>query len=101
LSFVGNVIDHDKGHSDVRVFATDAAGGRGYLSDRLFKRWWESQGFAGTAIKDWSQLSAERPVFFLPEIDRENSIPSTKERLRDYLWARSFRNARQSMERDR
>jgi hypothetical protein len=101
LSLVGNVIDHDRGHSDVRVFAANAADGRCYLSDRLFKRWWERQGFAGAAIKEWSQLSTEPPVFILPKIDRKDSIPSAKERLRNNLWAHPFWNARQSMEGDR
>ena len=84
----------------MRVFAADAAGGRSYLSDRLFKRWWERQAFAGTAIKDWSQLSTKAPVFILPKIYRKDSIPSTKERLRNEPGALSFWNARQSMKRD-
>jgi hypothetical protein len=88
--------NHDRGHSDVRVFAANAADGRCYLSDRLFKRWRERQGFAGTAIEDRSQLSTEPPVF----IDRKDSIPPAKERLRNNLWAHLFWNARQSMERD-
>ena len=94
MFLVGDVIDYDRGYSDVRVFATDAAGGRSYLSDRPFKRCWERQGFAGTAIKNWSQLSTKPPVFILPKIYRKDSIPATKERLRNDLGALSFWNAR-------
>ena len=93
--------NYDRRYSDVRVFAAYAANTRRYLSDRVFKRWWERHGFAGTAIKEGSQLSTEPPVFILPKIDRKDSIPPAKERLRNNLWAHLFWNARQSMERDR
>jgi hypothetical protein len=95
------MIDHDWRNSDVRVFAADAADGRGCLSDRLFKRWWDRQNLASTAIEDGSQLSTEPPVFILPKIDRKDSIPSTKEQLRDYVWSHPFWNGGQTMERDR
>jgi hypothetical protein len=85
----------------MHVFATDAAGGRCCLSDRLIKRWWKRQGFAGTAIKDWNQLSTQPLVFILPKIDRKDSIPPAKEQRRNNQWAHLFWNARQSMERDR
>ena len=93
--------NHDRGYCDVRVFAANAADGRSDLSDCFFKRWWDRNDFASAAIECGSQLSTEPPVFILPEIHRKNSVPSAKERLRDYLWAHPFWNARQSMERDR
>jgi hypothetical protein len=60
--------------------AADAANRCRHFSDRLIKslRWLEH--LAGAVIEDGSQLSPERAVFFLPEIEGENTIPSTKER---------------------
>jgi len=59
--------------------AADAASRRRHISDRLFKSLRQMQHLASAVIEDGSQLSPERAVFFLPEIDGENSIPSTKE----------------------
>ena len=64
----------------MRVPAADAANSRRHSSDRVLKRRWDRQDFACTGIEDRSQLSPERAVFFLPEIEGKNSIPSTEER---------------------
>jgi hypothetical protein len=63
----------------MRVPAADAANRRRHFSHRVFKRRWDRQDLASAVIEDGSQLSPERAVFFLPEIERKNSIPSTKE----------------------
>ena len=85
----------------MRVLAADAANRRRHFSDRLFKPLRQMQHLASAVIEDGSQLSPERAVFFLPEIDGENTIPSTKERLRSNLRAMPARHVRQSMERNR
>jgi hypothetical protein len=64
----------------MRVLAADAANRRRHFPDRLFKRQWDRQDLACTAIEDGSQLSPESAVFFLPKIDGENTVPTTKER---------------------
>jgi hypothetical protein len=67
-------------HSDMRMLAADAANRRRHSSDRLFKPLRQMQHLSSAVIEDGSQLSPERAVFVLPEIERENTIPSTKER---------------------
>jgi hypothetical protein len=37
------------------------------------------QHLSSAVIEDGSQLSPERAVLVLPEVERENTIPSTKE----------------------
>jgi hypothetical protein len=64
----------------MRVLAADAANGRRHFSDRLFKPLRQMQHLSSAVIEDGSQLSPERAVFFLPKIEGENTIPSTKER---------------------
>jgi hypothetical protein len=61
------------------MLATDATNRRRHFSDRLFKRPRQMQHLARAVIEDGSQLSPERAVFVLPEIEGENTIPSTKE----------------------
>jgi hypothetical protein len=43
------------------------------------------QHLARAVIEDGSQLSPERAVFVLPEIDSENTIPPPKEERRSNL----------------
>jgi hypothetical protein len=63
----------------MHMLAADAADRHRDLSDRLFKPLRESQHLARAVIEDGSQLSPERAVFVLPEIDGENTIPPPKE----------------------
>jgi hypothetical protein len=64
----------------MRMFAADAANRRRQFSDRRFKSQRQMQHLTRAVIEDGRQLSPERAVFVLPEIERENTIPSTKER---------------------
>ena len=63
----------------MRMLAADAADRRRHFSDCLFKPLRQMQDLACTAIEDGSQLSPETAVFFLPKIDGENTVPTTKE----------------------
>ena len=64
----------------MRMLAADATNRRRHFSDRLFKPLRHMQHLARAVIENGSQLSPERAVFVLPEIDGKNTIPSTKER---------------------
>ena len=66
----------------MRMLAADAANGRRDFPDRLFKPLRQMQHLPSAVIEDGSQLSPERAVFFLPEIERENTIPPPKEQRR-------------------
>jgi hypothetical protein len=83
------------------VLAADAANGPSHFSDCLFKPLRQMQHLARAVIEDGSQLSLERAVFFLPEIERENTIPSTKEQRRINLRSIPARRVTQSVEGDR
>ena len=85
----------------MRMLAADAANRRRHFSDRLFKPLRQMQHLSSAVIEDGSQLSPERAVFFLPEIEGENTIPSTKERRRSNLRAIAAWHVRQSVERNR
>jgi hypothetical protein len=85
----------------MHMLAADAADRHRDLSDRLFKPLRESQHLARAVIEDGSQLSPERAVFVLPEIDWENTIPPPKEQLRSDLRAIAARHPRQSVESNR
>ena len=63
----------------MRMLTADAANGRRDFPDRLFKPLRQMQHLTCAVIEDRSQLSSKRAVFILPEIDGENTIPSTKE----------------------
>jgi hypothetical protein len=58
------------------MLATDATNRRRHFSDRLFKPLRQMQHLSSAVIEDGSQLSPERAVFVLPEIDGVNTIPS-------------------------
>ena len=66
-------------HSHMSVLASAAANRRRHFSDRHFKPLRQMQDLARAVIEDGSQLFPERAVFVPPEIDGENTIPSTKE----------------------
>ena len=85
----------------MRMLAADAANCRRHFSDRLFKPLRQMQHLARAVIEDGSQLSLERAVFFLPEIERENTIPSTKEQRRINLRSIPARRVTQSVESNR
>ena len=69
----------------MRMIAADATNSRRQFSDSLFKPLRHMQHLARTVIEDGSQLSPERAVFFLPEIDGENTIPPPKEERRSNI----------------
>ena len=63
----------------MRMIAADATNSRRQFSDSLLKPLRQMQYLACAVIEDGSKLSPERAVFVLPEIEGENTIPSTKE----------------------
>ena len=85
----------------MRMLAADAANRRRHFSDRLFKPLRQMQHLTRAVIEDGSQLSPEGAVFFLPEIERENTIPSTKEQCRSDLRSIPARRMTQSVESNR
>ena len=81
----------------MHMLAADAANRRRQFSDRIFKLRWQLQHLARAVIEDGSQLSPERAVFVLPEIERENTIPSTKEQRRSNLRSNAARRVSQCL----
>jgi hypothetical protein len=88
-------------HTNMRMLAADAANRRRHFSDRLFKSLRQMQHLSSPAIEGGSQLSPERAMFFLPEIEGENTIPPTKELRRSHFRSIPARRVRQSVERNR
>jgi len=67
------------------MLAANAANRRRDFPGCLFKSQRRMQHLARAVIEDGSQLSPERAVFVLPEIDSENTIPPPKEERRSNL----------------
>ena len=85
----------------MRMLAADAANRRRHFSDRLFKPLRHMQHLSSAVIEDGSQLSPERAVFVLPEIDWKNTIPPPKEQCRSDLRSIAAWHVRQSVESNR
>ena len=69
----------------MRMLAADAANRSRDFPGCLFKPLRQMQHLARAVIENGSQLSPERAVFVLPEIDGENTIPPPKEERRSNL----------------
>jgi hypothetical protein len=83
------------------MLAADATNCPRNFSDRIFKPLGQMQSLTSAVIEGGSQLSPESAVFFLPEIERENTIPRPKEQCRSDLRSLAAWHVRQSVERNR